>query len=109
MKWFCRSLGIVGVTVEQESAQPHLPHLSLSLSLLLSFSHFSFTLHNLQQSYQQSLGNWDNSHFTAESSKLGGFYWLLCHENEWIHEAQSLSIFFGGGGVNFVFCCTTIL
>lgn len=45
MKWFCRPLGIVGVTVEQESAQPHLPHLSLSLSVALFLSLF---LHSAQ-------------------------------------------------------------
>jgi hypothetical protein len=49
MKWFCRPLGIVGVTVEQESAQPDLPHLSLSLSLSLCVALFlSLFLHFAQ-------------------------------------------------------------
>jgi hypothetical protein len=79
MKWFCKPLGIVGVTVEQESAQPHLPpislSLSLSLSLLLSFSHFSFTLAQTSNSLTNTLlGNWDNSLHSCWKFKVG---WIL--------------------------------
>ncbi len=79
MKWFCRPLGIVGVTVEQ--APTVLPTLSGKLGQLTS---------------QLKVQSWVDfiGYFVM---RMNGFMKL----NLW-------AFFFGGGGVNFVFFCTTI-
>jgi hypothetical protein len=68
----------------------------------LSLSHFSFALHNLQQSYQHSLGNWDNS---LHSWKIKvGWILLVTLSWEWMDSWSSIfEHFFWGWGVNFVF------